>query len=73
MTSVERIQAYTRLAQEADAHTKGRMPPDWPRKGDIIIRNLNLQYPYTDSLSLRDINVEIHANEKVFDISNITF
>ncbi|KAK9471309.1 P-loop containing nucleoside triphosphate hydrolase protein [Dipodascopsis tothii] len=58
MNSVERVNEYIDVDQEAPAVVAGhRVPPDWPSKGEIVVDNLSLRY----------------APELPLVISNITF
>ena len=66
MTSVERIQSYTRLPQEADEHTDVQLPPGWPANGKIVIEDMTLNYQLMEEPSLKNICLEIHDKEKVY-------
>ena len=46
MTSVQRMQNYSRLEQEKDAllKTDSELPPKWPIKGAIRFKNATLRY-----------------------------
>ena len=69
MTSVERIQTYTRLPQEADEHTDVQLPPRWPANGEICMKQMTLKYPLTGEPALKDISFRIHGKEKVDNAS----
>ena len=73
MVSVERIQNYTRLEQEAPAHTDQVMPSGWPREGDIFLRHVRLNYREASQPALDDINLAIASNEKVICKSYMKF
>jgi ATP-binding cassette subfamily C (CFTR/MRP) protein 4 len=45
MTSVERLIEYTLLPPEAAEVTDIRPPVNWPERGEIVARNMSLEYP----------------------------
>ena len=65
MVSVERIIEYTHLESEAPEYTKVLPPLDWPSKGDILIKNLSVQYTGTNAKQLENLSVHILPGEKV--------
>ncbi len=66
MVSVERIQNYIRLEQEAPAHTDKALPGGWPENGDIRFKHVQLNYRGAGRHALHDVNLTITSNEKVF-------
>lgn len=44
ITSVERILQYTNLPKEASWTSKNPPPEDWPKYGQLILKNLSLKY-----------------------------
>jgi ATP-binding cassette subfamily C (CFTR/MRP) protein 4 len=72
MVSVERILEYTKLQAEASLETPpGQRPPpsNWPDRGEIIMKHLQLEYLNEDPI-LRNINCVIRSSEKVCFIQN---
>ena len=65
MVSVERILDYTRLEQEAAAHTTETGPSDWPDKGDIYFGDVSLYYRDTSRPALSNVCLAISSKEKV--------
>ena len=66
MTSVERIQQYEKLDQEAPEHTNFPIPSGWPCKGKIEFQNVTMKYSKTHTRkALTDIQFEIDSKEKV--------
>ncbi|KAI7829941.1 P-loop containing nucleoside triphosphate hydrolase protein [Kickxella alabastrina] len=44
MNAVERLEQYTRVRQEAALHTAAVLPAGWPRRGDVAIEDLLVEY-----------------------------
>jgi len=67
MTSVERIREYsTTLDSEKDpVNPEYRAPEDWPKKGDIAVKNLSMRYRRGLPLVLSSVDLHIHAGMKV--------
>ncbi len=65
MVSVERIQNYSRLEQEASEHTSVVPPSGWPIKADIHFKDVQLSYRGSNQPALTDFNLTISNNEKV--------
>ena len=65
MTSVERIQEYASLEQEAPDKAVLGPPPDWPRRGSIEFENVYLRYNKCDYPALKKVNFSIKPKEKV--------
>ncbi|XP_076590730.1 ATP-binding cassette sub-family C member 5 isoform X5 [Chaetodon auriga] len=66
-TSVERIHHYIQsLSQEAPARLKGRAPPaDWPKQGELVLREVDMRYQENLPLVLNRISCTIRPKEKV--------
>lgn len=64
MTSVERVLEYTNLPSEAALKTPNKLRPlrGWPRNGDIVFENFNLQYDSDGDKILKDLNLTIQAS-----------
>lgn len=67
MVSVERILQYTKLEKETvEAQPKIIENTDhWPHFGRISLRNMYLRYAPDEPPVLKNLNVEIKAQEKV--------
>ena len=67
MTSVDRIMEYTDIKPEAPRKTLQDkvLPLNWPVNGEIEYRNMSLQYPMRDTLTLRNVSCIIKAGEKI--------
>ncbi|KNC46638.1 ATP-binding cassette transporter [Thecamonas trahens ATCC 50062] len=65
MNSVERIDEYTRLPQEAAAEVEPGPPRGWPRTGAIEFKNVELRYrPELDPV-LKGLSFKVKAGEKI--------
>lgn len=67
MTSVERVLQYTKLDEEGPWEPlPGDKPPlDWPQKGRVTFSHAFLRYAKDSLPSIRDLNVEFRAGEKI--------
>lgn len=66
MNSVERIEEYTVLEQEAPAIIDSRRPePNWPNRGAVEIKNLSIRYAPDQPDVLKNVTFNINAHEKV--------
>ena len=66
MTSVERVQEYTRLDQETQPNDQTvDVPKDWPKYGIITAEGLYYAHHNTLPYVLRKMNFCIRAQEKV--------
>ncbi|CAG2104617.1 unnamed protein product, partial [Medioppia subpectinata] len=67
MTAVERVLEYTAIKPEAELEsTPDRKPPkNWPQMGEIVFKNMSLQYNESPHKVLKDINVCLKGGEKV--------
>ena len=64
MTSVERIQEFGTLEQEAPEHTDVTPPEGWPNEGHIELRDMTLTYRGQNQAALGPITLEIQPTEK---------
>ncbi|KAM9318597.1 ATP-binding cassette sub-family C member 5 [Pholidichthys leucotaenia] len=66
-TSVERIHHYIQsLSQEAPARVRGQAPPpDWPQRGELVFREVEMRYQESLPLVLNKISCTIWPKEKV--------
>ena len=66
MTSVERVQEYTRLDQETQPNDQTvDIPKDWPKYGKITAESLYYAHHNTLPYVLRKMNFCVRAQEKV--------
>ena len=65
MTSVERIQQYTKLEPEAAEHTDIIPDKAWPQKGAVNFQNMSLAYTPDAKNVLNNITLSIKGKEKV--------
>jgi len=64
MNSVERVEQYFTVEQEAPAHIEETKPDSkWPKKGGIKFNNLSVAYGSTKVL--KDISVKIKPKQKI--------
>lgn len=66
-TSVERIQSYAEdLESEAPSSIdKTRPSPDWPTRGHIAFKDVNMRYRPSLPLVLKGLTFEIEHQEKI--------
>lgn len=66
MNSVERVEEYSRIAQEPPAIVEEFRPPKyWPREGKIEFKNLSIRYDKNLPLVLRNVSFTVFPQEKV--------
>ncbi|XP_053982950.1 ATP-binding cassette sub-family C member 4-like [Hylaeus volcanicus] len=65
ITSVERILQYTRLPSEGAWESDAPPPPDWPKHGRVVLKNVSLSYEKDKSPVLKNLNVTIEPGWKV--------
>ncbi|TFY83125.1 hypothetical protein EWM64_g881 [Hericium alpestre] len=63
--SLERIQAYVTIEQEAKPTKEGVPPAYWPASGDLKVENLSARYSATGPKVLHDISFQINSGERV--------
>uniref|UniRef100_A0A0D9W2Q4 ABC transporter C family member 13 n=1 Tax=Leersia perrieri TaxID=77586 RepID=A0A0D9W2Q4_9ORYZ len=66
MVAVERVNQYSTLPSEASWEVADCLPsPNWPRKGDINIKDLKVRYRSNTPLILKGITISINSGEKI--------
>ncbi|XP_031564753.1 multidrug resistance-associated protein 4-like [Actinia tenebrosa] len=65
MVSVERIQSYTKLSSEPGYDRQAEVPTNWPSQGAISLRGVSLYYIDGGPSILKDINIDVQAQEKI--------
>lgn len=64
MTSVERVLEYTKLESEPEREQQP-LPLNWPERGQIQFKDVNLKYSENDPYVLKNLNFVVHPKEKV--------
>ena len=65
MTSVERVNEYTKLAKEKEFYKKDDPPEEWPKLGNIEFKDVSFAHADHLPVVLKSINCNIRAYEKV--------
>ncbi|KOC62298.1 Multidrug resistance-associated protein 4 [Habropoda laboriosa] len=65
ITSVERILQYTNLPKEGSWTSADPPPADWPKYGQLTLKNVNMKYEEDKPPVLKNLNVTIEAGWKV--------
>ncbi|XP_038977801.1 ABC transporter C family member 14-like [Phoenix dactylifera] len=66
MVSVERIKQFCNIPSEAAWEVKDCLVlPNWPTRGDVIIKDLKVRYRSNTPLVLKGISIRIHGGEKI--------
>ncbi|KAG0033036.1 hypothetical protein BGZ82_006270 [Podila clonocystis] len=65
LISVERIEEYATLRQEAPAVTGVPVPSGWPAQGKVVFRNYSARYREGLELVLKNVSFEVQPSEKV--------
>ncbi|XP_058082150.1 ABC transporter C family member 14-like isoform X2 [Magnolia sinica] len=66
MVSVERMKQFSNIPSEAAWEIKDSLPPpNWPTKGDVDLKALQLRYRPNTPLVLKGITLSIQGGEKV--------
>ena len=65
MTSVERIQQFGKLEQEAPEHTNLKPPAGWPSQGQIKFTDMTLTYRGQTTPALGPISLQILPGENI--------
>lgn len=67
LTSIERILEYSHLEEEPmiDSKPETSLPENWPTKGLVEFKNVNLKYNYQGNYILKDINFTVLPKEKI--------
>ncbi|KAF9277945.1 hypothetical protein BGZ88_000877 [Linnemannia elongata] len=65
LISVERIEEYAELPQEAPLETGVRLPESWPAEGRIVFRDFSARYREGLEPVLKNVSFEVAPGEKV--------
>lgn len=67
LTSIERILEYSHLEEEPmiDSKSEIKLPDNWPIKGLVEFKNVNLKYSHQGDYILRDISFTVLPKEKI--------
>ncbi|KAI7757136.1 LOW QUALITY PROTEIN: hypothetical protein M8C21_029489, partial [Ambrosia artemisiifolia] len=66
MVSVERIKQFTNIPSEAEWVKKDKPPPpNWPTRGSLELRNLQVRYRPNTPLVLKGITLNIQGGQKI--------
>lgn len=66
MVSVERIKQFTEIPSEAAWTIKDRVaPPNWPTRGNVELKELQVRYRHNTPLVLKGITLSIRGGEKI--------
>ncbi|KAI1314392.1 Multidrug resistance-associated protein 1 [Mortierella claussenii] len=65
LISVERIEEYVELKQEAPEETGIRLPEDWPAEGRITFRNYSTSYRQGLDLVLKNVSFNVLPGQKI--------
>ncbi|XP_072760244.1 probable multidrug resistance-associated protein lethal(2)03659 isoform X3 [Anoplolepis gracilipes] len=67
LTSIERILEYSHLEEEPmiDSKSETKLSDNWPMKGLVEFKNVNLKYSPQGDYILRDINFTVLPKEKI--------
>ncbi|GFZ13995.1 multidrug resistance-associated protein 4 [Actinidia rufa] len=66
MVSVERIKQFIKIPSEAAWRIPGCLPsPNWPTRGDVEIKDLQVRYRPNTPLVLKGVSVSIRGGDKV--------
>ncbi|KAF8006712.1 hypothetical protein BT93_K0887 [Corymbia citriodora subsp. variegata] len=66
MVSVERIKQFANIPSEAAWEIKDRLPPpNWPSRGNVDVKDLQVRYRPNTPLVLKGITLSIQGGEKV--------
>ncbi|KAH7578351.1 hypothetical protein JRO89_XS01G0371600 [Xanthoceras sorbifolium] len=66
MVSVERVKQFTNIPSEAAWEIKDRHPPpNWPAKGNVDIKDLQVRYRPNTPLVLKGLTLSIRGGEKI--------
>ncbi|KAH7883936.1 hypothetical protein F5I97DRAFT_2075294 [Phlebopus sp. FC_14] len=63
--SVERINSYINIEQEAKPTEGGNPPAYWPASGDLVVENLSARYSPGGPKVLHDLNFKVRSGERV--------
>lgn len=63
--SLERIQGYLTIEQEAKPTSEGVPPAYWPASGSLVVEKLSARYSQNGPKVLHDISFEVKPGERV--------
>lgn len=63
--SIERIEQYMNMEQEAPASAEGTPPASWPTSGDLSIEKLSARYSSDGPNVLHEVSFKCVSGEKV--------
>lgn len=65
MTSVERVQQYYKLEPEEPVKEFKEAPEGWPSHGGIVFESASFAHYHRGPIVLKNISINIRAEEKV--------
>jgi len=65
IVSVERVEEYCNVDQEAAYHTSESLPEGWPSKGEVEFVNYSTKYRPDLDLVVKDISFKVSSGEKI--------
>lgn len=65
MTSVQRVQAYTKIEPEKGRNLRGDAPQEWPHSGAIQFKNVSVRHYEDGPNILKNLSFEVNASEKI--------
>ncbi|TPX74314.1 hypothetical protein CcCBS67573_g04418 [Chytriomyces confervae] len=65
MTAAERVIEYTKIPPERQPPSPMTPPSNWPSNGEIVVRDLTLNYPPSEKRVLKDVNFTIPGGSTV--------
>ena len=65
MVNAQRCMLLTQVEQERESNDKVEGRPDWPEKGEIQFKDVDLKYRPTTEMVLNKLSFDIKSHEKV--------
>ncbi|KAJ3241106.1 hypothetical protein HDU81_001892 [Chytriomyces hyalinus] len=65
MTAAERVIEYTKIPPERQPPSPISPPSNWPSNGELVVRDLTLNYPPSEKRVLKDVNFTIPGGSTV--------
>jgi ATP-binding cassette subfamily C (CFTR/MRP) protein 1 len=65
MVNAERCMIMTKVPQELESEEMLSLRPEWPEKGEIEFREVNLKYRPTTEMVLNNLSFIVKPNEKI--------
>ncbi|KAF9932494.1 hypothetical protein FBU30_008067 [Linnemannia zychae] len=65
LISVERVEEYVQLRQEAPLETAVRLPNNWPAHGQISFKDFSVRYREGLECVLKNVSFEVASGEKI--------